>query len=388
MPDLCAPTFADLAARLGFSCDTAGGIAALRSPFALENWTLPVLELTVIAGALLALVYAIIRLRRHHDPTNIVVWFGAIAYLLIIEPPLYFPGPFGISEHVDTMFAHNVFTVDFLWGRLPLYIIAIYPMMATVAFEIVRTLGVFRRYGALAGAACVGLVHHAFYEIFDHLGPQLRWWEWALDNPMNKPFFDSVPMGSVVVFAALWPMSLALCAQLLLGRHVEEGRSFTPGQIIWRTVVVGVLASIGTAVLPLPATIAGAVSGSTAVVGVVYALELMVLVAVAVPVLIAQWLAVRRDGANGYTTHPAILIYAGVYLAVMTLLWATALPDYFGATNGVTTKGDPIGSLWYAVMCLGVAAACTAAAWTVIAPIRRDDTGRGVRTIAANTGEF
>ncbi len=261
-------------------------------------------------------------------------------------------------------------------------------MMATVAFEIVRTLGVFRRYGALAGAACVGLVHHAFYEIFDHLGPQLRWWEWALDNPMNKPFFDSVPMGSVVVFAALWPMSLALCAQLLLGRHVEEGRSFTPGQIIWRTVVVGVLASIGTAVLPLPATIAGAVSGSTAVVGVVYALELMVLVAVAVPVLIAQWLAVRRDGANGYTTHPAILIYAGVYLAVMTLLWATALPDYFGATNGVTTKGDPIGSLWYAVMCLGVAAACTAAAWTVIAPIRRDDTGRGVRTIAANTGEF
>lgn len=85
MSDLCAPTFADLAARLGFSCDTAGGLAALRSPFALENWTLPVLELTVIAGALLALVYAIIRLRRHNDPTNIVVWFGAIAYLLIIE---------------------------------------------------------------------------------------------------------------------------------------------------------------------------------------------------------------------------------------------------------------------------------------------------------------
>lgn len=167
MSDLCTPTFAALAARLGFSCDTAGGVAVLRSPSSLENWTLPVLELTVIGGAVLALFYAIIRLRRHNDPTNIVVWFGAIAYLLIIEPPLYFPGPFGISEHVDTMFAHNVFTVDFLWGRLPLYIIAIYPMMATVAFEIVRTLGVFRRYGVLVGAACVGLVHHAFYEIFD-----------------------------------------------------------------------------------------------------------------------------------------------------------------------------------------------------------------------------
>lgn len=387
MSDLCAPTFADLAARLGFSCDTAGGIVAFRSPFSLQNWTLPVLELTVIAGAVLALVYAIIRLRRHNDPTNIVVWFGAIAYLLIIEPPLYFPGPFGISEHVDTMFAHNVFTVDFLWGRLPLYIIAIYPMMATVAFEIVRTLGVFRRYGVLIGAACVGLVHHAFYEIFDHLGPQLRWWEWTLDNPLNKPFFDSVPMGSVVVFAALWPMSLAFCAQLFVGRHVDEGKSFGGGQIIWRTVVIGVLASIGTAVLPMPATIAGAISGSTAVVGVVYALELIALVAVAVPVLIKQGIGVRRDGTDGYTTHPAILIYGGIYLAVMTLLWATALPDYFGAANGATDTGDPIGSLWYTALCLVVAVSCTIAAWTVASPVRRDEMARRSRTVAIGTGE-
>ncbi|MEU9808503.1 hypothetical protein [Mycobacterium sp. NPDC050853] len=370
MSDLCAPTFADLASRLGFSCDTAGGLVAFRSPFSLENWTLPVLELTVIAGAVLALVYAIVRLRRHNDPTNIVVWFGAIAYLLIIEPPLYFPGPFGISEHVDTMFAHNVFTVDFLWGRLPLYIIAIYPMMATVAFEIVRTLGVFRRYGVLVGATCVGLVHHVFYEIFDHLGPQLRWWEWTLDNPMNKPFFDSVPMGSVVVFAALWPMSLAFCVQLFVGRQVDDGRTFSGGQLLWRTVVIGVMASIGTAVLPLPATIAGAVSGSTTAVGVVYALELIAVVAVAAPVLIKQWLGVRRGGTDRYTTHPAILIYAAIYLAVMTVLWATALSDYFGATNGLTSNGDPIGSLWYTVLCLVVAAASVGAAAGVVARTR------------------
>lgn len=378
MSDLCAPTFAELAVRLGFSCDTAGGIAAVRSPFSLENWTLPVLELTVIAGAVLALIYAIVRLRRHNDPTNIAVWFGAIAYLLIIEPPLYFPGAFGISDHVDTMFAHNVFTVDFLWGRLPLYIIAIYPMMATVAFEIVRTLGVFRRYGALIGAACVGLIHHAFYEIFDHLGPQLRWWEWTLDNPLNKPFFDSVPMGSVVVFAALWPMSLAFCAQMFVGRHVDAGRSFTGGQIVWRTVSIGVLASIGTAVLPLPATAAGAISGSTTVVGVVYALELIVLVTLAVPVLIKQWLTLRRDGTDGYLTHPAILSYAGGYLTVMTVLWAAALPDYFGATNGVTATGDPIGSLWYTVICLGVAAASTIAAWTIVASAGGGETARRI----------
>ena len=64
MSDLCSPTFAGLAQRLGFSCDTAGGLVQFRNPLALENWTLPVLEITVIVGAVLALVYAIRRWRR------------------------------------------------------------------------------------------------------------------------------------------------------------------------------------------------------------------------------------------------------------------------------------------------------------------------------------
>ncbi|MDG4666492.1 hypothetical protein [Mycobacterium sp. 236(2023)] len=363
MSDLCTPTFADLAARLGFSCETAGGLVEVRNPFALENWTLPVLELTVIVGAALALWYAIVRLRRDNDPTNIVLWFGAIAYLLIIEPPLYFPGAFGISEYVDTMFAHNVFTVEFLWGRLPLYIVAIYPMMATVAFEIVRSLGLFRRYGTLVGAVCVGFVHHAFYEIFDHLGPQLRWWEWTLDHPMNQPFFDSVPLPSVVVFAALWPMSLALCVQFFVGRHVDEGRTFTGGQIVVRTIVIGILASIGTAILPLPATVAAGVSGSTTVGGVVYALELVVIAVVAIPAVFTQWRRMRSEKSDlpRFPNRP-IFVYAAVYLGVMAVLWVTSLPAYLDAADGVTTAGDPVGSLWYTVVCFAISGLCLAAA--------------------------
>ncbi|GJF11118.1 hypothetical protein NGTWS0302_35130 [Mycolicibacterium cyprinidarum] len=365
MSDLCTPTFAELASRLGFSCDTAGGLVEVRNPFALENWTLPVLEITVIVGAILALAYAIVRLRRHNDPTNIVLWFGAIAYLLIIEPPLYFPSAFGIAEHVDTMFAHNVFTVDFMWGRLPLYIIAIYPMMATVAFEIVRSLGVFRRYGTVIGAVCVGFVHHAFYEIFDHLGPQLRWWEWTLDHPMNQPFFDSVPLPSVVVFAALWPMSLALCVQFFVGRHVDDGQRFSGRQILGRTIVVGLLASIGTAVLPMPATIAGGISGSTTVAGFVYAAELVIVTLVAIPVLYAQW---RRQRGGTPTTpsyfNPLMLGYSVAYLAVMALLWISALPANLAAVDGVTAGGDPTGSLWYTLACFAIASLCVAAVFT------------------------
>lgn len=364
MPDLCTPTFEHLAESLGFSCGEAGGLLEFRSPLQLENWTLPVLEITVITGAVLALIYAISRYRRG-DATNLALWFGAIAYLLIIEPPLYFPGAFGIADHVDTMFAHNVFTVDFLWGRLPLYIVAIYPMMATVSFEIVRILGVFRRYGTIVGAICVGFVHHAFYEVFDHLGPQLRWWEWSVDNPLNQPLFTSVPMGSVVVFAALWPASLAFCVQLLVGRQIEQGRRFTGPQVVWRTIVIGILASLGTGILPLPATLLGAATDGR-LIGIGYAVELLVIVAVAVPVLIIQWRRLRGNPAvAGRYDNRLMLRYAAVYLSVMTVLWLTALPAYLGATDGVTANGDPVGSLWYAALCFVVAYLSVAAAATV-----------------------
>ncbi|MFD6108126.1 hypothetical protein ACFWFQ_36355 [Nocardia salmonicida] len=367
MADHCSPTFADLAHELGFSCEEAGGLVEFRSPFALENWTLPVLELTIVVGAILALWYAIVRLRRHGDPTNLVLWFGATAYLFIIEPPLYFPAAFGIEDHIDTMFAHNVFTVDFLWGRLPLYIIAIYPLMATMAFGIVRMLGIFRRYGVLIGATCVGFVHHAFYEIFDHLGPQLRWWEWSVDNPINQPMFDSVPMGSVVVFAALWPMSLAFCVQYFVGRHVDDGRSFSGIELTWRTIVIGLLASLGTFLLPLPATVIG-MTGDT-VRGIVYALELAALAVVAGYVMIRQWTQLRQGSAKPpQYTDPFVQRFATLYLAVFALLWIASLPDFFDAVDGRTSNGDPIGNLWYTAACFVVAIASVVATFTVPRP--------------------
>ncbi|MFI6172106.1 hypothetical protein ACIBCN_35385 [Nocardia sp. NPDC051052] len=362
MSELCTATFADLAARLGFSCAETGGLIEFRNPAALENWTLPVLEVTIVLGSVLALIYAILRLRRHGDPTNLVLWFGATAYLFVIEPPLYFPSAFGIADHVDTMFAHNVFTVDFLWGRLPLYIIAIYPLMATLAYELVRMLGIFQRHGLLVGAACVGFVHHAFYEIFDQLGPQLRWWEWSVHNPINQPMFDSVPLPSVVVFAALWPMSLALCVRYFVGRHVDAGTKLTGPQLVSRTVVIGLLASAGTFVLPLPATIFG--MGSDSVRGFLYAAELLALSVVAVAVLYRQWPALRSGSTEVYRNR-LVRWYAVAYLTVFALLWITALPDYFDAADGLTPHGDPVGNLWYTIACFVIAIATVLATFLV-----------------------
>ncbi|WP_067664779.1 hypothetical protein [Nocardia miyunensis] len=381
MSDHCSPTFARLATEMGFSCRTEGGLVAFRNPFALENWTLPVLEVVVILGAVLTLVHAIRRLRRG-DPTNLVLWLGATAYLFIIEPPLYFPAAFGISGHVDTMFAHNVFTVDFLWGRLPLYIVAIYPFMATLAFEIVRMLGVFRRYGVLIGAICVGFVHHAFYEIFDHLGPQLKWWEWSTGNSLNQPMFDSVPLSSVVVFAALWPMSLALFVQLFVGRHVDAGREFSGLQLVWRTIVIGILGSAGTGVLPIPATVFGA--NNITVRGWLYAAELVVLSVIAIPVLARQWLRIRQGDSEFRYSNQLVRGYAIVYLCAMALLWGTALPDFLNASNGWARNGGPVGNIWYTIACLVIAILCAAAAF--VRPRARAQVSGAVPEAAAAAG--
>ncbi len=139
MSNSATPTFDAIAKSLGdFTCQNAPAVVHLRNPFALSNWTLPVLELMMVAGAVLALLWAIRRLRRDGDPTNLALWFATVIYLFVIEIPLYFPNIFGVEDSLGVVFAHNAFTVQFLFERLPLYIVALYPAVITLAYEIVR----------------------------------------------------------------------------------------------------------------------------------------------------------------------------------------------------------------------------------------------------------
>jgi hypothetical protein len=148
MSGQCNAVFDKLAMSLsGFTCQDTPAIVHLRNRFALSNWTLPVLELMMVGGAVLALWWSVRRLRRDGDPTNLVLWFATVIYLFVVEIPLYFPKIFGVEDAVGVVFAHNAFTVQFLFDRLPLYIVALYPAVFTLAFEIVRSLGVFRDRG-------------------------------------------------------------------------------------------------------------------------------------------------------------------------------------------------------------------------------------------------
>ncbi|MBB3749893.1 hypothetical protein FHT44_002354 [Mycolicibacterium sp. BK634] len=371
MAEQCTAAFDAIARPLGdFTCQNAPAFIHLRNPLALSNWTLPVLELMMVTGAVLALIYSIRRLRRHGDPINLALWCATVVYLFVIEIPLYFPNIFGIQDQLGVVFAHNVFTVEFLFDRLPLYIVALYPAVVTLAYEIVRSLGIFRDRGVVVGAICVGFVHHCLYEVFDQLGPQLRWWAWNTDNPINHPLFTSVPMTSVFIFATLGPIVVTLLVMLLVGRKRSTGWSLT-----WRTLLAGFLVPLGLAILSIPTSLFGGDKPNTTAQAIVFAVELVVVAVIAVPVLARQWLGSRDD------REPSefVRIFGPIYLVVLGALWISALADYFAATNGVTADGTPTGSLLYTVACFVVS---VLAVLSNAGATKRASTSRSSRTFA------
>ena len=339
-----------------FSCEHAAPVVHLRNPFDLANWTLPVLELTVIAGAVLALWWAIRRLRRDGDPVNLVIWFSTVIYLLIVEPPLYFPTVFGVDDTIGAVFAHNVFTVEFMYDRLPLYIVALYPAMMMLAYEIVRSLGVFRDRGAVIGAVCVGFVHHCFYEIFDQLGPQLRWWAWNTDNAINRPMLASVPMSSVLLFATVGPALVALFTQLLVARPHTRGQAMSPTALVLRTFGVAALIPVGLIIANAPILLAGAHHPDGPLRWGVYVVFLALFTVVALPVLLRQW---RTAAPLPDIPNPFVRAFGPMFLVVIGALWLTALPANLNASNGITADGTPTGNAAYAAACFLLAAAMT-----------------------------
>jgi hypothetical protein len=340
----CSPDFDRVAAGLdGLSCATAPAVASARSPLDLANWTLPVVEALMVVGAVAALVHAVLWWRRRGDPTNLGLWLASVVYVAILEPPLYFPDRFGLQDQVGLIFVHNLFSVQFLYDRLPLYIVALYPALTYLAYALVQRTGVLERRGALVGAACVAFVFHCAYEVFDQIGPRLEWWTWNADAPSNSPFVADVPLTSAVMFAGASPFGMALLTIVLIARPAARG-PLPAWSWALRVVGVGVLTPFFMMVFSLPYSLAG---DSTAGRAAVLWAELALLAAVAVPAL-AQ--AVPRPAPG--RARPAWFLDAyavaggAVYLAVFAVLWATALPAWLDDEPGRAAT-----ALAYAAVC-------------------------------------
>ena len=351
----CSADFQTLADRLGgFGCD-GNPIVNLHNPFGLDHWTMLVIEVAMLVGAVLALRHAL-RRRRQGDPTTLAIWLAAIAYLVIVEPPLYFPQQFGLQDQVGLIFVHNQFTVQFLWDRLPLYIVSIYPVMAVLAYELVRALGVFERRRLFTAALTVGFVYHVFYEVFDHVGPQLRWWIWNPAAPTNEPMLASVPVSSMVNFALAGPVALTLLVRLLVSRRPDAAHMPTRA-LVGRSAVAGFLMPLGLVVAGLPVTVVGlATSADHTAEGVVYWTMLGAVSVVAVTALVDAHRS-RTGEALDLDARRYLITHASVYLGALVVAWGAALPAYASAVDGITEAGTPIGSLPYAIVCFGAACA-------------------------------
>ncbi|AUI58632.1 hypothetical protein [Amycolatopsis sp. BJA-103] len=334
MSAVCGPDAEAVTRGLGFDCHDVSPWLSIRPPGEAAHWTMPLLELLVIGGAVFALVHAI---RRHRagDPVNLALWCASLVYLFVIEPPLYFPEWFGLERQYGFIFAHNRFSVQFMADRLPLYIVAFYPMISQLAYELVRSLGIFRARGALIGSVAVAFACQVFYEVFDHLGPQLKWWAWNGNNRIvNQPALDAVPMNSMLLFASVSMGAMTYLVVRLTG--TRRGWSLAA-----RILLAGVLTPLTMAIAGLPSSL---FAGNTTAQAWVLGAELALLW------LAGTWIFVRHRGP-GVTLSAFARFYPAVYLGVMAVFWLGALPSFLAAEGGITEDGTPIGSGLYALAC-------------------------------------
>jgi len=300
----CDPAAEALTRFLGFSCHDVNPVVSLHWPP--HHWSQPIVEVLIVGGAIFALIHAIQRLRRDGDVTNLVLWFGSLVYLAVTEPPLYFPEWFGLDKIYGFIFAHNQFTVQFMYDRLPLYIVAFYPAMTALAYELVRSFGIFAKRGPAVGALCLAFVAQVFYEVFDHLGPTLKWWAWNDANAqVNHPMFGTVPMNSMVLFASV---SLAFLTYLVLRL------SRLPA--VPRAIVAGALTPLGMVIVGIPS---GAFQHHVAAQAWVLGIELALVWVVGGSLLV-------RDARGGRTQPLSAFaaIFPVAFLAVHAVLWLTA----------------------------------------------------------------
>ena len=345
----CSEPFRRLARDLGgIACDGANPVVALRSPASLENWTLPVVEALMIGCAVLALAHALRARRRTGDPAGLALWCAAVAYVLVLEPPLYFPHELGFDEHLDLIFVHNGFGVGFLYDRMPLYIVALYPAGIYLAAALVGRLGVFERRGRLVGAVCVGFVHHCLYAPFDHIGPQLRWWAWNPDADVTRPALGSVPLVSTVVFSLVGPALLVAVWRALVAEPAAQGRlAGRPRAWAWRAAVTGAVTPLLLPVASAPVAYLTLAErpNRTALAVLLYA-AVLAAAAVALPALAAG----RGAAATGdRLLDRYAVVHGAAYLAVFGVLWLAALPDLLDARSGLTPDGAPVGNPAYAL---------------------------------------
>ncbi|MEV6325493.1 hypothetical protein AB0M45_30610 [Nocardia sp. NPDC051787] len=322
---------------------------------------MPLIEYAMIVGAIAALVHAYRWFRARGDASNLVVWISSVVCVLLLEPFAYAPQWFGLETQPGPLIVHNRFSVQFLHDRLPLYIVAMYPVFVYVAYVIVQHTGAFRRHGPVVGATCVMFVFHCLYAVIDTVAVQFRWWVWSETLSLSKPALGAVPYVNIQAFALGVPFALALATSVVTRRT-------RPGSAIMVGCAVGVVCLLIWPIelaLAAPAVIIDLVGASTET-GRFVGTWLLVTIAGAVTASVFARIdrhpdvdvTDAREGRDRFA-----LTCVMVYLLIAAGIWIAALPDYLTARDGHTLDGAPLGSLPYAVITFVLSIALTTRAY-------------------------
>ncbi|MEB4209536.1 hypothetical protein [Mycobacterium sp. 94-17] len=359
--ETCTAEFARLAIHAPLLRCDANPFLTLHNPFGLQNWTFPVVELLLTAGATACLFHGICWYRRYRDASNLVVWASLIVALLLIEPITYFPQWFGLQNTMGLTFIHGQFSIQFLYDRLPLYIVAMYPVYGYLAYVLVQRTGILKRYDSFVSSVCVAFLFMCLFEVVDTVGPQWGWWVWNQQLPTSKPSMGPIPYLSLQGFSLVMPFAIALLTRWVSGKPAQGG---------WRLIRNIVIVSVGVwplfLLMNLPATILELAGFST-----MTARGITVWTLIIGGFTITAWAfygSLRARMADptivpvGARGDRFAAICVAVYLIFGVIFWAAALPGYFDAVDGVAPSGNPTGSLAF-----GVAAALLTVALTAIA---------------------
>jgi len=304
------------------------------NPADLMHWSMPLLELIMIGGALLALAHAWKRWRSESNPAYIYTWMATICYGLIIEIVSY--------NFVDN-FWHGEFTVMLYYNHLPLYIMLLYPAVLYPTFLLVKS---FQLPGGLWGrlqeACCMGFAAQMFYLPFDNMGPMLHWWIWDQAAPSLQPFWYSVPSTSY-----LWMMTLSMMFYLVARWLLWQRQPRSHLGWVGATLAVGLLTNIGSVALQTPVSILGQAYEQYFAAGVIVVTMMLVNASV-------YWFCPRGRGA---ALEKQLLLFPSAWLAFFVVLYCYYCGDILAAySQGSSAWGTPAGNYGLVMLALSMIA--------------------------------
>ena len=182
------------------------------------------LELAVFAWCALTLRHAL-RADARGDRAARITWLTIVVYGLAME---------AISYTLVQNFAHGQFTV-MLWDRqLPLYVVAVYPVLLYTGIAVARALRLPRAIEPIAAGLFIVMLDLPF----DLAGPPCGWWTWFGGDPNTAVRWHGVPVTSFYWHLAFGAALAAITR--LASAHRRPPLVLAPALAL-ATIVAGVL---------------------------------------------------------------------------------------------------------------------------------------------------